>query len=138
MSGSVGLLAAEGAMPDETPPIEVRRAAYQARYSRERRRPRRDAGTNGPPGGRRPSHTAYQPLVDFLAAYPEPAVTLTFAEIEAIIDAALAGAYSVRTMLGPATNHVVARRLRERGWRARIDMHGKVAHFTRDAAETVC
>ncbi|HEY7908992.1 MAG TPA: hypothetical protein VIC60_08950 [Thermomicrobiales bacterium] len=33
-----------------------------------------------------PPHVSrYQPLVDFLAAYPEPAVTLTFAAIEAII-----------------------------------------------------
>jgi hypothetical protein len=122
-------------VPDEMTPIEVRRAAYQARYSRERRRPRRDAGTNGPLSGRRPSHTAYQPLIDFLAACPEPAVALTFAEIEGIIDAALAGAYAVRTMLGPATNHVVARRLREHGWRARIDMRGATVHFAREVAE---
>jgi hypothetical protein len=118
----------------DTPGVALRRADYQARYRRERRRPRPDAGTNGPLSGRRPSHTAYQPLIDFLAVCPEQAVTLTFAEIEGIIDAALAGAYSVRTMLDPATNHVVARRLRALGWRARIDMGGKV-HFAREAAD---
>jgi hypothetical protein len=121
-------------MPD-TPICALRRADYQVRYRRERRRPRRDAGTNGPLNGRRPSHTAYQPLIDFLAACPDPAVALTFAEIEGIIDAALAGAYAVRTMLGPATNHVVARRLREAGWRARIDMRGATVHFAREVAE---
>jgi hypothetical protein len=116
--------------------IVLTKAAYYARYYREVQKPRRAAGLvahkAASNGGSGPSRTVYQPLLDVLAAHPEPAVALTFAEIEALLDAALPSPGAIRRAFGPADRTTSARLLHVLGWRARLDMRGRVAYFARN------
>ncbi len=80
--------------------------------------------------------TKYQPLIDFLAVQTDRAVTLSFAEIEAIIGAPL----SLTAMNMAMTWHTASKqphvcRWREMGWRARYDRRNQCVHFTRDTGE---
>jgi hypothetical protein len=85
-----------------------------------------------------PPVSRYQPLVEFVAAYPEPAVTLTFEQIEAIIGSPLPVSACVSPAYwswphGNGLAHV--RLLRAAGWDARLDYRRGCVRFTRDAGE---
>lgn len=80
-----------------------------------------------------PDRTKYQPLVDYLAAQTDRAVTLSFAEIEAIIGGSLSVSASGMSGVWHEVKHLHVRRWREMGWRARFDRRNRCVHFTRDA-----
>ncbi len=77
--------------------------------------------------------TKYQPLIEHLAAQTEREVTLSFAEIEAIIGAQLSVSALVRPMIWHSMTEEQVRRWRELGWCARFDGRNQCVHFTRDA-----
>ena len=81
---------------------------------------------------RRPRRTMYQPLTEYLGMHNEQDVTLTFAEIEALIGRPLA----VSASNDPGTWHSTVkphvRQWRAIGWHARFDRRGQCVHFTRD------
>lgn len=88
-----------------------------------------------PRGERRgPYPTTYQPLIGYLAAQTGRDVTLSFADIEAIIAARL----SVSACGMPAFWNVMMNQPQVRhqweamGWRACYDRRTQSVHFTRD------
>jgi len=75
----------------------------------------------------------YQPLADDLAARREQRITLTFADIEAILGAPLPLTATVAAAwwVWPGYPHV--RRWRVAGWQARLDRPNRCVRFFRDA-----
>ncbi len=83
-----------------------------------------------------PGRTKYQPLIAFLATQHERDLTLTFAEIEAIIGMPLSVSASNDCDVWHSTRQSHVRRWQEMGWRARFDRRNHCVHFMRDDEET--
>ncbi len=79
-----------------------------------------------------PDRTKYQPLIDYLAAQTARAVTLSFAQIEALIGAPLSVSASGMPTAWHRATQMHVRRWREMGWRARYDRRNQCVHFTRE------
>ncbi len=79
--------------------------------------------------------TKYQPLVDHVVARSEGAVTLSFAEIEAIVGSPLPESMQTDAWLWRGPEYAYVWRLEARGWRARLDRRNRCVHFTRDTVE---
>ncbi len=79
--------------------------------------------------------TKYQPLVEYLAAQTEKALTLSFTEIEAIVGVPLPETMRVGYELWKSAEHALVWRLEARGWRAQLDRRNQCVYFTRDAEE---
>ncbi len=76
--------------------------------------------------------TKYQPLVDHVAAQTEGALTLTLAQIEAIIGSPLSETMQVDAWQWNNTEFALVWRLAAFGWRAHLDRRNRCVHFTRD------
>jgi hypothetical protein len=113
------------------------RAAHQARYHRAVGKPRRTAGLvahkAGMNGGSGPSRTVYRPLLHSLAAHTEPVEALTFAEIEAILDAALPPTARTEASFWRSGANAHVRALRAAGWRVHFHRRRDFIISTRDA-----
>ena len=73
----------------------------------------------------------YDPLADYLAALTVDEVTLTFAEIEAIIGAPLPPSARLRTWWANTAGSAQARAWRSAGWRmARRQLHSATPAVT--------
>ncbi len=77
--------------------------------------------------------TKYQPLVDYIAAQTEDAVTLSFPEIEALVGAPLPETMQVDTWQWTNREVPYVWRLGDLGWRAHLDRRNRRVVFTRDA-----
>jgi len=77
-------------------------------------------------------HSKYEPLVSYIAAQTDRAVTLSFAEIEAIIGSPLPAPMQRDTARWRRPEHAVVRRLELLGWWARLDRRKTCVHFTRE------
>jgi len=77
--------------------------------------------------------TKYQPLVDHVAAQAEATVTLSFAEIEAIVGSPLPTTMQVDSWAWKSGGHAIQWRLNTHGWNARLDRRNRCVIFTRDA-----
>ena len=78
----------------------------------------------------------YDPLIAYLAAFAAGEVTLTFAEIEAIIEAPLPPSARRAAFWGNTTEQVVQPPWRQAGWRVRrTDLHAdtRTVTFVREA-----
>jgi len=78
-----------------------------------------------------PRPSAYQPLSDFLAAAHEDEIILTFAAIEAILDAALPPSATTKGGSWSNAGNSYVRTWRALGWSVRIDRRRGVVTFTR-------
>ncbi len=76
--------------------------------------------------------TKYQPLVDYVAAQRADTVTLSFAEIEALIGAPLPETMQVDTWQWTNREFAYVWRLGDLGWHARLDRRNRCVRFTRD------
>ncbi len=78
--------------------------------------------------------TKYQPLVDHVAAQGETMVTLSFAEIEAIVGGPLPLIMQLDTSAWNNVDQALVWRLQDLGWRARLDRRNRrvVFAFTRE------
>jgi len=76
--------------------------------------------------------TAYQPLLDDLAASDDREVVLTLDQIEAILDAALPDTAYTHGGYWTEEGSAHVRRWRAMGWRARLDRRNRCVHFTRE------
>lgn len=76
--------------------------------------------------------TKYQPLVDHIAAQTGDALTLSFAEIEAIVGFLLPVTMQVETALWTNAQYAIVWRLKSMGWRARLDRRNRCVIFTCD------
>ncbi len=77
--------------------------------------------------------TKYQPLVDHIAAQMDSdAVTLSFAEIEAIVGAPLPEAMRVETVSWNGAHRAYVRAWEAAGWTATLDRRNRCVHFTRN------
>jgi len=83
----------------------------------------------------RTPRTKYQPLLDFLAVQTEREVTLSLAEIEAIIGVPLSVTASITPQVWHSTAEAQVCRWREMGWSARYDRRNRCVHFARDTEE---
>ncbi len=79
--------------------------------------------------------TKYQTLVDYVAAQTEKALTLSFAEIEAIVGAPLPNTMQVDMCQWKGTKYAYVWRLKALGWRATLDRRNRCVHFARNAEE---
>ncbi len=77
--------------------------------------------------------TKYQPLVNYIAAQSEKALTLSFAAIEAMVGSPLPESMQVDAWMWNNTEFALVWRLGDLGWRARLDRRNRCVHFTRDA-----
>ncbi len=76
--------------------------------------------------------TKYQPLVDYVAAQTEKALTLTFAQIEAMVGSPLSETMQVDASQWNSARLAYVRAWEATGWRARLDRRNRRVHFTRD------
>jgi hypothetical protein len=75
----------------------------------------------------------YAPLVAFLDAQAADAVTLTFAQIEALIGQSLSLTPQVTPAYWTSGSHRLIRELRVRGWRASLRVKDGAVAFRRAA-----
>ncbi|MDQ6832443.1 MAG: hypothetical protein M3008_03500 [Chloroflexota bacterium] len=79
--------------------------------------------------------TRYQPLIEYVAAQHADTVTLSFADIAAIVGSPLPETMQVDYQLWKSAEHALVWRLEARGWRARLDRRNRCVRFTRDVEE---
>lgn len=79
--------------------------------------------------------TKYEPLIHFIAEQSEDAVTLSFAEIAAIVGTLLPQTMRVDASKWTSIAYAYVWRLRALGWRARLDRGNRCVHFTREERE---
>lgn len=77
----------------------------------------------------------YQPLVQHIAEQTEEAVTLTFAEMEAIIGFPLTETMQIDTWVWKSSAYAFVWQLRAFGWQARLDRRNRCVIFTHDDDE---
>ncbi len=83
----------------------------------------------------RPHPSKFQPLAEYLAAHVDDRVTLTFAELEAILGLPLPMNAYITSWWWHNAKYAHARSWEAAGWRARYDRRNECVHFTRDAEE---
>jgi len=79
--------------------------------------------------------TKYQRLVDHVVAQTEKALTLSFAQIEAIIGMPLPDAMQNDIGQWRRPHHAYVRAWEAAGWSAALDRRNQCVRFTRDAEE---
>ncbi len=77
----------------------------------------------------------YQPLVDYVAAQTENALTLTFAQIEAIIGGSLSEAMQNDGGMWKRPHHPYVQAWEAAGWTATFDRRNRCVRFARDTEE---
>ncbi len=76
--------------------------------------------------------TKYQPLVEYVAAQTEQALTLSFAQIEAMVGSPLSETMQVDASQWNSARLAYVWRLKALGWHARLDRRNQCVHFIRD------
>ena len=76
--------------------------------------------------------TKYQPLVDYIAAEAEGAVTLSFAEIETILGFPLPETVQIEAAHWRHSRTALGWGLHARGWTAMLDRLNRCVVFTRN------
>ncbi len=76
--------------------------------------------------------TKFQPLADYLAAHEEDRVTLTFAELEAILGGPLPMNAYITSAWWHGSRFAQVRGWETAGWHARYDRRNACVHFTRN------